>query len=404
MRRSASYNSVRMWGAAVLAVLLSTCAWAGSAAKVLYRFPGGRHGNLPLAGVVFDQAGNLYGTTFDGGAYGWGTVFELERGVKGWKQVVLHSFMGGADGANPEVNLSFDATGNLYGTTPQGGNSGAGSLFELSPSNGSWKYMSVFEFPGGDAGSGPSGVIFDQSGNLYGVIGAGNASTCQNGCVFELSLSGGVWHEQILYSFAGYPNDGAVPSSPLALDKSGNLYGETLEGGRENEGAIFELQQHKKGWKEVVLYSFSGEGRVYPEGGLTLDAAGNLYGTTEEGPSGYESGDVFELRSAKTGWTLQVLYSFTGGTDGLYPLAGVIFDAAGNLYGTTAEGGSKGLGTVFKLENKTWNETVLYNFLGGSNGDGPEAGVTLGPDGNLYGTSSSELSRFYGGTVFEVKP
>ena len=409
MRRSALPRSTISRRIAMLTVLLSSVAWAGNAGKVLYRFPGGRHGNLPLAGVVFDDAGNMYGTTYDGGVYGWGTVFELSRSATGWKQLVLYSFMGSTDGANPAANLIFDSAGNLYGTTTAGGSSqcgdGCGTVFRLSLSNGMWRHTVLYSFAGTPSdGSGPVGLAMGAKMQLYGTTGAGgNNSQCSSGCgtVFALTPANGGWTETVLYSFAGYP-DGDGPSSGVILDKAGNLYGETSAGGKTNGGTVFELSHSAKGWKEVLIYTFI-QNQGDPLGGLVFDKTGSLYGATEFGPQEEGYGAIFRLTHSRSGWTESVLHAF-GGADGLYPRSGVILDSIGNVYGTTAEGGSKNLGAVFELKYETWNESVLYSFLGNSEGDDPEASLTFGPNGNLYGTSSSELSRFYGGTVFEVKP
>lgn len=404
MTRSALSRTNTIWRLAVLTVLLCSGAWAGNAAKILYRFPGGGQGNLPLAGVVFDKAGNMYGTTYDGGAYGWGTVFEFQPTKSGWKHQVIYS-LGYSDGANPLASVILDAAGNLYGTTVNGGSNRCGTVFRLTPSGGKWLHTVLYSFAGPPSdGCGPLGLAIDAKGNLYGTTQAGgNTSNCFSGCgaVFELTPSNGVWAETVLYSFAGFP-DAESPSSGVVLDAAANLYGESFAGGSNNGGTIFKLSHSRNGWKEVLLYTFiQNEGG--PLGGVVFDNSGKLYGATESGPGETGFGTIFRLAHSRTGWTESILHSF-GGSDGRYPRAGVILDSVGNIYGTTSEGGTQDLGAVFKLENKTWSDTVLYNFLGGSDGDGPEAGVTLGPDGNLYGTSSSELSRFYGGTVFEVIP
>jgi uncharacterized repeat protein (TIGR03803 family) len=403
MRGSGQHSSIRR-GVGALMLLLSSCAWAGSAGRVLYLFPGGDKGNLPLASLVFDEAGNMYGTTYDGGTYGWGTVFELKRTRIGWNYQVIYSPVYD-DGANPMASLVLDAAGNIYGTAFDGGSNGCGTVFRLTSSNGKWQHSVLYSFAGASSdGCGPLTLAMDAKGNIYGTTTAGgNASECYLGCgtVFELTPSNGGWGETVLYSFAGFP-DGAGPSSGVILDKLGNLYGETGSGGAQGDGTVFKLSRFGKAWKEVVLYAFSSS-QGDPLGGLVFDKTGKLYGATEFGPEEGGVGTVFQLTQSKSGWTAKVLHGFSG-SDGRYPRSGVTLDDVGNVYGTTSEGGSKDLGTVFKLEHKTWKETVLYSFVGNTEGDGPEAGVTLGPDGNLYGTSSSELSRFYGGTVFKVVP
>ncbi len=311
---------------------------------------------------------------------------------------MLYSFVGGTDGANPMANLIFDPAGNLYGTTFSGGSSQCkcGTVFRLSFSNGTWRHTVLYTFAGSPSdGGSPLGLAMDAKIHLYGTTESGGNNSC--GTVFELTPANGGWTESVLYSFAY--SDGCGPSSGVILDKAGNLYGETGAGGRGG-GTIFKLSRLAKKWKEVLIYTFD-QGLGDPQGGLVFDKTGNLYGSTEFGPQEGGYGTIFKLTHSRGGWTESVLHAFDG--DGLYPLSGVILDGIGNVYGTTAEGGSKNLGLVFKLKYKSWNETVLYNFLGNSDGDDPVS-LTFGPDGNLYGTASSEFSRFYGGTVFEVEP
>jgi uncharacterized repeat protein (TIGR03803 family) len=404
MRSSGRSNPIKIWGVSVLMFLLSGYAWAGGGSQVLYRFPGGDKGNLPLASLVFDQAGNMYGTTYDGGTYGVGTVFELKRTKTGWKYQVIYSPVY-QDGANPMADVIVDAAGNVYGTTFNGGSNACGTVFRLTPSNGKWQHTVLHSFAGSPSdGCGPLSLTMDAKANIYGTTtGGGDTSECFSGCgtVFELTPLNGMWTETVLYSFAGFP-DAESPTSGVVLDASGNLYGETGTGGSRNGGTIFELSPSGNGWKEVLLYTFI-QNQGYPLGGLVLDKTGTFYGATEAGPRESGFGTVFSLTHSQSGWTENILYAFSG-SDGRYPRSGVTLDDSGNVYGTTAEGGSSNLGVVFKLQQKSWKETVLYNFLGNSEGDDPEDNVTFGPDGNLYGTSSSGLSRFYGGTVFRVKP
>ncbi len=322
--------------------------------KVLHTFGHGTDGAAPYAGLIFDAAGNLYSTTWQGGTYDYGTVFELTpTGGGGWTENVLHSFNhNGTDGYSPIPGLIFDAAGNLFGTTSAGGsyNCGlyvCGTVFELT-SGGTETVLHSFN---GTGGAFPiAGLIFDAAGNLYSTTEYGG--DYDYGTVFELT-SGGA--ETVLHSFNNNGTDGYEPSAGLIFDAAGNLYGTTSEGGLYGYGTVFELTPTGGGsWTEHVLHSFNNNGTdgYEPSAGLIFDAAGNLYGTTSEGGTYCEPdgcGAVFELSLGRGGWTETVLYSFSGGTDGAVPWAGLIFDAAGNLYGTTAEGGTYAYGTVFQL-------------------------------------------------------
>ena len=340
---------------------------------VLYRFcteggPVCPDGALPYGGLIFDSAGNLYGTTELGGTYTLGTVFELTRGAKGkWTEAVLHSFGAGFDGAAPEAGVVMDAAGNLYGTTPSGGTDWSGcegpcgTVFGLQRGeNGQWTYQVLHNFTdNGTDGFWPyAGLIVDGSGNLYGTTEAGGPSGF--GTVFELTPQG---VETILYSF-DY-NDGSGVLSNVILGAKGNLYGMTTWGGAFQNGTIFELIPGREGWTQKTLHSF----HQYrsPDSGLILDASGNLYGTTQAG--GYYhsendcydmflgacAGTAFELKPGADGeWIETALYSFGRAGDGRAPTGSLVFDAAGNLYGTTVIGGTGqctkiGCGTVFEI-------------------------------------------------------
>ena len=401
--------------------------------KVLLNF-NGVDGQGPQAGPIFDAGGNLYGTSSAGGAYGYGTVFELSPVQGGgWTQTILYSFKYGTDGAYPGTGLTFDAAGNLYGTTGLGGTYNWGTVFELSPnSGGGWKYTLVYSFSNDPDAAGPgSSLVMGADGNLYGTgIGGIYCTQIEGGCgtVFELSLTeGGGWTDKVLHSF-GNGSDGRFPSSGLGLifDAAGNLYGTTSWGGTnfcdvlpyESCGTVFELSPTAGGsWTETVLYNFvqNGTDGYIPNSGLISDAAGNLYGTTEEGGSS-DNGTVYELSpNGHGGWTEKILYSFDG-ADGSAPFeAGVIFDEAGNLYGTTNYGGTGGHGTVFKLtptQGGGWTEAVLHNFCSQNNctdGNGPYDGVIFDAVGNLYGTTytggTGACEPYPGcGIVFELTP
>jgi uncharacterized repeat protein (TIGR03803 family) len=383
---------------------------AASAAKcaTLYAFTGKPDGAHPRGGLIFDSSGNLYGTSFYGGVSGFGTVFELSRNRDGiWTDKVLYSFTGKDDGEYPYGGLAADSTGNLYGTTYFGGNQQQGVVYQLAPgSNGKWTETVLYNFCSvsrcADGSSPHAGLIFDASGNLYGTTLNGGASNA--GTVFQLMPnSHGGWTEKVLHSFIG--GDGVGPYAGLILDGQGKLYGTTQFGG-SGRGVVFELAPKSNGrWAEQVLYSFgNGTDGSAPLAGLVFDTAGNLYGTTSGGGS-HAHGVVFKLRPHGGSWSENVLYSFKGGRDGKYPGASLVFDLSGNLYGTTFFGGWSPYsnGTAFKLRpdsNGRWSETVLHRFRGHPQGF-PEAELIIDAAGNLYGTTYGYASK---GSVFEIIP
>ncbi len=397
--------------------------------SILHDFIALPHGSIPQAPLVSDAFGNLYGTTVWGGTYGWGTVFELSPTKSGkWTQTVLYSFQGGIDGSAPVAGLVFDSAGNLYGTTSgdtqiyEFGSGCAladscGTVFKLSPnSNGTWTETVLHDFGAmGDGGFPLGRVVFDKSGNLYGTTEYGG--TGQYGIVFELSpAEGGAWTENILYNFTD-ETDGGLPVAGVALDAAGNVYGTTSAGGDincDNDqgyqpygcGTVFELTPNSNGsWTESVLQSFNWDNGALPLGNIILDAQGNIYGTTQFGPGlncSAGCGTVFKLAASNGSWTYSIVYTFAGGSDGQDPASGLVEDSNGNFYGTTAAGGSTsgcsyGCGTVFELtptRGLAWTEKVLHSFGGsasfpnGSDGNNPLAGVILDSAGNLYGTAS----------------
>ncbi len=369
--------------------------------KVLYSFTGSDgDGATPYAGLIMDGSGNLYGTTVDGGTTFNGTVFELVNSSRTYTEKVLYSFTGYAgDGSSPDAGVIMDASGNLYGTSNGDGNNG-GTVFELVNSSGTYSEQGLFSFTvSSSQGWYPyAGLIMDGSGNLYGTTSSGGASN--NGTVFELVNSSGTYIEKVLYTFAGYPGDGADPKAGLIMDGSGNLYGTTAVGGAGDDGTVFELVNSSGTYTEKVLYSFTGDrDGATPYGGLIMDGSGNLYGTTSYGGTAF-NGTVFELVNSSGTYTEKVLYSFTGSDgDGANPYAGLIMDGSGNLYGTTSSGGGSNQdGTVFELVNSsgTYTEKVLYSFTF-TEGDGafPYAGLIMDGSGNLYGTT------YDGGTTTE---
>ena len=345
-------------------------------------------------------------------------------------EAVLHNFAdNGTDGYQTYSSLVFDASGNLYGTTPKGGthtdcygeNIGCGTVFELSPAvGGGWTENILYNFGGTSTdGTNPYGtLIFDTAGNLYGTTEGGGTGVCdqgENSCgtVFELKpKAGGGWEEKVLYNFGSTSTDGYYPGAGLIFDATGNLYGTTSRGGTYGFGTVFELTHTADGsWTEKVLHRFNGtdDGEI-PLASLVFDPAGNLYGTTSDGGS-FHAGGIFELkRGAGGSWTTKMLHFFNDG-DGRTPYASLILDAAGNLYGTTQIGGPNHGGTVFELTQTAggkWGETVLHGFDNKS-GDGyePLAGVIFDHNGNLFGTTfvgGTGGCRDGCGTIFELTP
>jgi len=378
-------------GALLLAVALGAQAQTET---VLYNFTGGSDGANPMSNLTFDGAGNLYGTTEGGGAFGQGAVFELSlNGSGGWNESVLYSFTGAADGGNPGAGLIFDSVGNLYGTAYNGGANGFGVVFELSPGRTGWTEAVLVAL---NYYRQESGVIMDPAGNLYGITDVG---------VFELSPSGGGWTEQMIYPVFYYWKSGAG----LAMDAAGNIFG--IFGDLRTEGVsrAFELSPNGSGgWNPTVISAFSPS--THPEGTPVLGGAQGLeyfYGTTEFGGN-QKQGTVFRLSSQETKghWTENYLHSFKGGEDGSNPYAGIVFDAAGNIYGTTLAGGEPNQGTVFELVAPVgkggYKEKVLWSF-DGTDGAQPYGSLILDSAGNLYGTTSAGGSNG-AGVVFEVTP
>ena len=328
--------------AAVLALglvflpIIATQAGQAQTFTVLHAF-GGADGQLPYGPVILDQSGNLYGTTSQGGD-GYGVVFKLDSAGN---ETVLHIFEGG-DGALPGAGLLRDASGNLYGTTYEGGDLGLGVVFKL-----------------------------DSAGN-----------------------------ETVLHSFIAQDRDGEFPEGALVGDRSGNLYGTTLQGGKHGLGTVFKL--NTKSGREQTLYNFGGKDGENPEASLLRDPMGNLYGTVTDGGTGH-AGAIFKVDTAGTE---ALVYSFTGGSDGRTPSADLIHDAAGNFYGTTHNGGNfscyfLGCGVVFKLDS-AGALTPLYEFTGDLDGGYPSAGVVRDAAGNLFGTAYSTVFKIDSANNFTV--
>lgn len=370
---------------------------AGGKVKRLYDFLPAYGGTTPRSGLTPDAAGNLYGTTvWGGGPANAGAVYKLSPTGK---ETVLYTFKGGStDGANPEYyNVVFDRLGNLYGVTARGGAADQGVVYELTPSGAE---RILHSFTGGADGALPTGLAIDPAGNLYGTTGAGGTGSqtgLQEGVVFKLDAAGNF---SVLYSFTGL-SDGGNADGGVVLDAAGNLYGTTHSGGL-GAGTVFKIDTTGV---YSVLHAFSANtDGGYPDAGVTLDAAGNLYGTCPAyGPHG--GGTVFKLDASAN---FSVLYAFAGGSTVGTPMAGVARDAVGNLYGTisiAAQGcpGTAGsCGKVYRIDT-AGSETVLHAFAGGSDGSDPASPVTLDGAGHLYGTADSIFaSPIGGGVAFKI--
>ena len=374
----------------------------------IHTFAGPSDGYIP-ENLIVDQSGNLYGTTLEGGGacvekIGCGTVFEMSpKSGGGWSEKVIFAFNGTSDGSSPSGNLVMDAAGNIYGTTlTEGLVNGGGVVFELSPSGSGWVETVLYDFTGFADGGYPNGLTFDASGNLYGTAAGGGANGF--GAIYKLTNTGSGWTQSVLYSFAN-SWDGASPSGPLLLDAAGNIYGTTGAGGStkcdHGCGTVFRLSPTSTGWQFSRLYAFQGPGGQNP-GGLHFDSAGNLYGVAAGG-RGY--GVVFELSPTSSGqWKETLLHDFTNGTDGANP-SSISFDASGTLYGATNGVESTDANTIFRLKPAAsgWVFSTIFVAAGRDTGIGLRAPTVFDGSGNLFGVASDGLSTG-AGSVYELSP
>ncbi len=423
-----------------LIILVAVLVFAGSAfangpnGQVLHRFQG-TDGANPYGNLISDSAGNLYGTTEYMGVSFYGTVFELSPPTQfgdPWTLTTLYSFHNNGDGARPTDGLIFDSKGNLYGTTSDSAAGGYGEIFQLSPpatKGGAWTETVLYHFQGGTDGAYPQGgLIADEQGNFYGAT---------ETSVFEFSPpagSGGAWTFTLLHDFTSRTSDGWSAQDGLVRDQAGNLYGTTIWGGYEGNpdcgedgcGTAFEVSPPAApggAWTEQVIHTFGmggGDG-INPEGGLALDAKGNLYGTTYSGGKNY-GGIAFRLAppsQAGGAWTETVIHDFSYSIyDGAAPIATMILDPEGNLYGTTMFGGNHcrsdgayyGCGVVYKLspvdrDGTAWHESLLYFFQTGRYAaKQPAASLLFDNYGNLYGTTVYGGGEEQRGTIFRIVP
>ncbi len=410
----------------IAALALATALLFGSPANgnaqtftTIHEFTGGFDGGIPMAGLTPDAAGNLYGTTENGGtlhcANGCGTVFKLSRRNGSWVLTTLYSFQGYLDGSNPIGRVIFGPDGALYGTASSTGQCDiCGVVFKLTPPPtpcGSlscmWVETILHKFvQNGVDGYNPTGdLVFDRAGNIYGTTPVGGVN--RQGTVYELTPTNGSWTETILYSFSG--PDGSEPTSGVVFDSAGNLYGTTLYGGDLGYGVIFQLSQSGSGWTETVRHSFtdmSPDGS-HPYAGLTPDGTGSFYGTTGFGGTGQCFGGRGKVGCGTVfhGFGSGTVYSFSARNiinqpDG--PNSPVTLDAQGNLYGTTYSNAANGYGSVYMLTAQ-FAYTSLHDFTNGDDGSYPVGSVVRDSSGNLFGTTSEGGANLRG-VVWEITP
>ena len=342
-------ESRRIFVVCAAIALLGTAAWGANTTKVIYSFAGGTDGEYTDTELVMDSAGNLYGTSVQGGTYASGTVFQV---TPEGAHTVLYNFTGGADGGEPYKGVTLDAQGNLLGTAVTGG-----------------------------------------------------GGSCEGGCgvVFKLTNSGGIWTQTVIHAFTGA--DGSGPGSPVSIDKHGNVFGTTPTGGKYGMGVIYLLQSMGGGWKFRVVHAFRGgaDGAGGSAGRLLIDGLGHLYGVCTVGGVN-ELGTVYEVSLVNGQVKFSTRYAFNLPPDGAWPYSELAFDLLGNLYGTTFFGGANGMGTVYKLTrgNGTWTESVLYSFQGGPDGANPISSLVADASGRLYGTTSADGASCGCGTIFRL--
>ena len=376
-------------------------AW-GKNGAILTNIPADT-GGYPYASPIFDSAGNLY-FSVQGYAGAMGSVVEASPNSNGqWNISIIHAFTGVPDGSHPASSLVFDSAGNLYGTANAGGAWNAGVVFKLTPiGNGQWTESIIYSLGSGNLAIPSSGVIFDSAGNLYGEALIGGS----DGAVYELSPDGhGNWTETTLYGF-GAAGDGSLPAFGLVFDASGNLYGTTEAGGSVGKGTVFRLSPGAGGWTETVLYDFSADRDGKSPSGVILDSAGNLFGTTFSGGT-HKGGRLYELSPATGLWQETVIHDFGWGFDGACPRGTPVFDPAGNLYGATYAGGVSGEGVVYELSPVAgggWKRKTLHQFpYDAFDGFFPESGPILDGSGNLYGLTQ-DGGKFGVGVAYRLTP
>ncbi|HKD59825.1 MAG TPA: choice-of-anchor tandem repeat GloVer-containing protein [Terracidiphilus sp.] len=392
----------------LLFVLVSSAAGSTAAsAQTLTTLTSLTDGQLPWGSLVVDANGNLFGTTEGGGASGYGTVYEIAKTSSGYASTptTLVSFTGNDDGSDPLAALIVDANGNLFGTAQSGGVNGVGTVFEIVKTSSGYASTPtiVVSFDNSHGAVPEAGLIADANGNLFGTTAVGGLDG--GGTVFEIvkTSSGYASAPTILVSFDNAI--GAVPEAGLIADANGNLFGTTAVGGGSRYGTVFEIAKTSSGYASTptTLVNFDNVNGAFPEAGLIADTNGNLFGTTNMGGAN-GVGTVFEIANSGGVYasTPITLVDFNG-SNGSYPTAGLIADANGNLFGTTSQGGA-GYGTVFEIAKTSSGyastPTTLVSFIG-SDGSSPDGGLIVDGNGDLFGTTTGGGSAGTG-TAFEI--
>jgi uncharacterized repeat protein (TIGR03803 family) len=406
MQQQKGKYSVTSSATIILSALLSTFLFLSTSQpaqsqtyQVIHNFTAqGSDGSNPYGGPVLDEHGNLYGTTYAGGTYGSGSVYRLAPNGSSWTYSSLYSFKAGTDGVGPGFgSLAIGGDHIYFGTTEGGGNFGIAYAVCACPP----RETIIHRFGNGTDGQEPiGGLVLDAAGNFYGTTLLGG--TYGNGTVFEGKWNGHYWDESVIYSFNS-ATDAVNPAAAVTLDAHGNLYGTSSMGGVNSAGAIYKLTRSRNGsdWTESILYNFQNlDDGQNPVGGVIVDKAGNLYGTTFDGGTN-GGGTVYELSPSNEGWTFTTLYSFVGIYGG--PYNKLTFDANENLYGATNGDGANALGSVFKLtqSNGAWTFTDLYDFPGGNEGRTPYGSLAVDANGNIFGTASIGGTANQG-VIFEI--
>ena len=372
--------------------------------SVLHTFTDGSDGAGPQSGLTADGAGNFYGVAVQGGPYNLGVAFRFSHSGAGWTLSPIYGFRGGSDGAGPYGAMVFGPDGALYGTTFSGGAScNCGTVFKLTPPASvchsvscPWTETVLYRFSGPDGLEPRRALVFDRAGNMYGTTLQGGAYGW--GVVYELSPSGNEWTESVLWNFTG-GFDGENPLCSLLLDSAGNLYGTAPTGGYNNLGTVFELSPSGSGWSMSQIYSFDGQGNgSTPYGGLAFDAQGNLYGSTAHGGQ-FDAGVAFEMSPTGGGWAYTLMNDFV--TSG--PQDSPALDAAGNVYFVCTTCGYSGYDAKFTDNNGVWTWSLLHGFTGGGGATLPVGTLAFDASGNIYGMTYDGGST-NDGVIYEITP